>query len=66
MKKIIVLLALAIALSGLGGCGLVDRIDATWTGEATKCIGGVEYLQFRNGATVAYNADGTIKTCGGK
>jgi hypothetical protein len=60
MKSI---LTFAIALS-LTGCGWFDRKMAAVTGDATvSCIGGVEYLQFTSGATVAYTPDGKIKTC---
>ncbi len=60
MKTAIVLL-LALALSG---CGWFDRKVAAVTGGATKtCIDGVLYLQFTSGASVAYTADGKVKTC---
>lgn len=60
MKTIIIF---AIALS-VAGCGWFDRKLTAMTGEATaSCVGGVEYLQFTSGATVAYTPDGKIKTC---
>jgi hypothetical protein len=55
------LIALAITMTG---CGYIDRKLAGYTGNATKtCVDGVLYLQFTSGATVAYNPDGTVKTC---
>lgn len=46
------------------GCGAVDRSLAKFTGDATEtCHDGVMYLQFTSGASVAYNKDGTVKTC---
>ena len=60
MKTIIIFV---IALS-VTACGWFDRKLAAMTGDATaSCIGGVEYLQFTSGATVAYTQDGKIKTC---
>lgn len=58
--KTLVCAALAFALSG---CGYVDRADATLTGYSRACIGGVEYLQFTSGATVAFTPDGKVKNC---
>jgi hypothetical protein len=48
----------------LAGCGAAERMAVTVTGtpQAT-CVGGVEYLQFTSGATVAYTPAGTVKTC---
>lgn len=58
---------LAVALTVLltvTGCGAVDKGAALVTGSAsTSCYDGVLYLQFTSGASVAYNKDGTIKTC---
>ena len=49
----------------LTGCGWFDRNVAAIAGGASKtCVDGVMYLQFTSGATVAYNKDGTVKTCG--
>ena len=60
MKTIIIFV---IALS-VTACGWFDQKLAVMTGNATaSCIGGVEYLQFTSGATVAYTQDGKIKTC---
>lgn len=61
MKSVLIVLAAAITVSG---CGMMDRTEATLTGYSDHCIDGVMYYQFRNGATVAYNKNGTIKTCG--
>ena len=47
----------------LTGCGSADKLEAKFTGYSTKCINGVEYLQFASGATVKYNTDGTISLC---
>lgn len=61
MKMIFVILTICILITG---CGKTDRWVAGVTGNASKtCVDGVEYLQFTSGASVAYNADGTIKTC---
>ena len=63
MKKIIAFCIIAIAVTG---CGKVDRMKASFTGDAAKtCVDGVLYLQFTSGATVAYNKDGTVRQCGG-
>ena len=56
----ITILLLAVLLTG---CGWVDRLTAATTGYHRVCLGGVEYLQFTSGATVAYTPDGKIKTC---
>jgi hypothetical protein len=59
--KALIIFASALCLTG---CGWFDRKLAAFTGDATKtCIGGVEYLQFTSGATVAYTPDGKVKTC---
>jgi len=47
----------------LTACGWADKMEATATGYSDNCVKGVMYYQFRNGATVAYNTDGTIKLC---
>lgn len=61
MKAIIIAALAAVALTG---CGWFDRQVASVTGGATEtCVGGVLYLQFTSGASVAYNPDGTIKQC---
>lgn len=61
MKRLFVILVICILVTG---CGKADRWVAGMTGGASKaCVDGVEYLQFTSGATVAYNTDGTIKTC---
>ena len=60
MKKLLLVIAATLTLSG---CGWVDKQEATWTGYSDNCIDGVMYYQFRNGASVAYNADGSVKTC---
>ena len=60
MKKVIVVVAVLL----LAGCGKADRAIASWTGGGTtSCEGGVEYLQFTSGVSVAYTPDGKIKTC---
>lgn len=59
MKNIVL-----ISFLTLTGCGWVDRNISAITGSASKvCVDGVAYLQFTSGATVAYTADGKIKTC---
>lgn len=59
MKKIAILLCVI----GLTGCGMVERSVAWLTDYSRICVDGVEYLQFTSGASVAYTADGKIKTC---
>ena len=59
MKKIL----LVVIIGMLVGCGRVERTIANVTGYSTQCIDGVEYIQFASGASVAYNADGSIKKC---
>jgi hypothetical protein len=62
MKQI---LCVALLASILSGCGWFDRKIAAATGGPSKtCVDGVLYLQFTSGASVAYNPDGTVKTCG--
>lgn len=61
MKRLVILAVLALSLTG---CGWFDRtVTANVTGFSRSCVDGVEYLQFASGVTVAYNANGTIKTC---
>ena len=61
MQKIILAIVLTISVTG---CGRFDRWFAGITGSASEeCVDGVAYLQFTSGASVAYNRDGTIKTC---
>ena len=61
MIKLVILFVLIFMLAG---CGKVDRMVAGWTGDATStCKHGVEYLQFTSGATIAYNPDGSVRTC---
>jgi uncharacterized protein YceK len=59
MKAVFLVVALSLA-----GCGAVEREIASFTGYSTICVGGVEYIQFTSGASVAYNPDGSVKTCG--
>ena len=60
MRKLIAF----IAFLGLCGCtGGLMRSKALLGGYTSICIDRVVYLQFFSGATVAYNPDGTIKTC---
>jgi len=61
MKHLIVA---ALVTTALTGCGQVDRTVSKYTGKpSTVCYEGVQYLQFTSGASVAYNTDGTVKTC---
>jgi hypothetical protein len=61
MKKVLVIAAIAIALTG---CGRMDRMGASISGKGYEvCMDGVVYYQFTSGSSVAYNTDGTIKTC---
>ncbi len=59
----IITVCVIFACTGLSACGSADKIEASITGYSDNCIEGVMYYQFRNGASVAYNTDGTIKTC---
>lgn len=54
---------MVLGLSVLSGCGAIERETAYFTGHSKICVDGVQYLQFTSGATVQYNADGTVKTC---
>jgi len=62
MKKLLTAAMIGSALL-LSGCGVGASIDASVTGESYHCVEGVKYVQFRNGASVMYNPDGTVKTC---
>jgi hypothetical protein len=60
MKMMVLILSMLL----ISGCGTFDRAQSALTGNASKiCIGGVEYLQFTSGTSVAYTPDGRIKTC---
>ena len=60
MRYLLLLLPLVLV-----GCGYVDRGMAHLTGDGSEtCHEGVTYLQFTSGATVMYNPDGSIHTCG--
>jgi hypothetical protein len=60
MKTLVVLLMVGL----LSGCGMGERLVSYVVGGGFKdCEDGVVYLQFTSGATVAYNTDGSIKTC---
>ncbi len=62
MKKIIILAAVALALSG---CGRLDRWTAGVTGKGSEvCHRGVTYVQFTSGATVAVDRAGKPFPCG--
>lgn len=56
-------IAIALAAISLTACGKFERVTAAVTGYSTICVGGVEYIQFTSGASVAYLPDGKIKTC---
>ena len=63
-KETMKTLTIAILAAALSGCGWFDRASTSLTGNASRvCLGGVEYLQFTSGASVAYTPDGKIKTC---
>ena len=62
MKKYFCIVLAGVILS-LFGCGKFDLISAKVTGYSSQCVDGVQYLQFSSGASVAYNPNGTIKTC---
>lgn len=58
-----ILIAL-ILITMLTSCGAADRAWSWATGDAGEtCMAGVLYYQFTSGAAVAYNTDGTVKTC---
>ena len=63
MRKTLLTATLLVMMGLLSGCGWFDRQVASATGYSTACVEGVKYLQFTSCATVAYNRDGTIKTC---
>jgi hypothetical protein len=52
-----------ILLAFLSGCGEWNKRIAEVTGYSHECIGGVLYIQFASGVTVAYDKEGRIKTC---
>jgi hypothetical protein len=54
------IIIVAVAMSG---CGQMERVGAKFTGYSEICVDGVQYLQFTSGASVKYNADGSIVTC---
>ena len=60
MKKVFVLFAATVALTG---CGAWDRTVAQVAGVAESCHEGVVYLQFASGVTVKYNKDGSVVAC---
>lgn len=63
MKYLSVVVILALATS-LTSCGKFERATASLTGRGSEtCQGGVLYLQFTSGVSVAYNPNGSIKTC---
>jgi len=64
MKKLILLLLITLSASNLIGCGKIQKTMSSISGDGTEiCQGGVLYLQFTSGVSVAYNPNGTIKTC---
>lgn len=59
MKKLLI-----IGLAGLlSGCGYIDNKIMDYSDHVTICVEGVNYVQFKTGASVKYNPDGTISTC---
>ena len=53
-----------VMMLSLSGCGDFDRMETKITGKGSEiCQGGVTYLYFDSGVTVAYNPDGSVKTC---
>lgn len=64
MKTIVFASVLMFAALSMTGCGAADRGLAKFTGQPVAvCYKGVEYIQLTSGASVAYNVDGTVKTC---
>jgi ABC-type glycerol-3-phosphate transport system substrate-binding protein len=57
-------LVLILAAAALTGCGKIDRMFASFTGDASKtCVDGVTYLQFTSGAAPQYTIDGKLVSC---
>lgn len=63
MKAVLPIVVFAVVLLAIGGCGKTDQMIAHYTGTASICHEGVQYIQFTSGATVAYNTNGSIKLC---
>jgi uncharacterized protein YceK len=61
MKNFLLYLTMTVLLSGCAQCW--RSVDLETTGWAQVCINGVTYYQFRSGAFVGYNPDGSIKKC---
>jgi len=59
MKKIILITILAVSLGACSNEQLYDLSDRV----NHVCIDGVRYIIVSYGMSVAYNQDGTIKTC---
>lgn len=47
----------------LCSCEQINRSCAQWEGHSYECVDGVQYIQFPSGASVAYNKNGTIRSC---
>jgi len=60
MRRFVLLTVVAF---GVAGCGGFKRVEASITGYSFVCVEQVQYIQFASGVTVAYNTDGTVKTC---
>lgn len=60
------ILCLSIAAITLCSCGVAEKFTDGIAGSSYVCVNGVQYIQFTSGASVAYNRDGTIRTCGDK
>lgn len=60
MRKLILVTALALAVSG---CGKMDQMEAHYTGYSKICVDGVTYIQFTSGATAQVDKDGKPVPC---
>lgn len=61
MKNKLIYLAMALSLSGCAQC--FREVELQATGWAEVCVNGVTYYQFKSGAFVGYNKDGSVKVC---
>jgi len=62
-RVMFVAIALIVIATTMTGCGRFDNKVAEYVGSAKTCIDGVQYIQFKSGASVAYTPDGEVKTC---
>jgi hypothetical protein len=60
MKKLAILLFVALSATGCGRC---SRVEANLTGYAKVCVEGVTYIQFPSGSTVQVDLEGKPVAC---